>query len=138
MIDGDIAHVQPEGLFLSERFGYSQVVTSSRGRTAWIAGQTATDERGRPQAVGDIARQADVALGNLGKALAAVGAGPGDVTMLRAYVVGLDRERAGVIAPRVAAFFEGHPPPASTWVGVTALVHPDFLIEIEVVASLPA
>jgi enamine deaminase RidA (YjgF/YER057c/UK114 family) len=37
----------------------------------------------------------------------------------------------------VATFFSQGKPPASTWIGVQALFHPDFLIEIEAVAVVP-
>ena len=59
-----------------------------------------------------------------------------DVVMMRAYIVGFTPEIARRVARRVAQFYEGHTPPASTWVGVEALLHPDFLIEIEAVASV--
>jgi 2-iminobutanoate/2-iminopropanoate deaminase len=76
-------------------------------------------------------------LENLGRALAAAGAGPADVTMLRVYIVGFNRDVAAQVAPRVANFFAGVEPTASTWVGVQALMHPDFLVEIEAVAAVP-
>jgi len=41
------------------------------------------------------------------------------------------------VGARVAQFFSGIKPPASTWVGVQALFHPDFLIEIEAMAVVP-
>lgn len=130
-------HVQPPDLFRSAKLGFTQVVVSPPGRQVWVSGQTSCDERGRPVGGDDLAAQARHAMTNLGRALAAVGAGPGDVTMMRAYVVGLDPERAGSIAPAVAAFFDGVEPPASTWIGVASLMHPAFLIEIEAFATLP-
>lgn len=132
-----IEHIQPPGLFPSAKLGFTQVVAASPGRLIWVAGQTACDQRGRPAGGPDVGAQADVALENLGQALAAAGAGPADVTMLKVYVVGFTRDAASQIAPRVAKFFAGVEPPASTWVGVQALMHPDFLIEIEAVAATP-
>jgi enamine deaminase RidA (YjgF/YER057c/UK114 family) len=131
-------HIQPSDLFPGARLGFTQVVTASPSRLVWIAGQTACDQRGRPLGGGDVGAQAEVALANVGRALAAAGAKPADVTMLKVYVVGLNRDAAAQIAARVAKFFEGVEPPASTWVGVQALMHPDFLIEIEAVAAVPA
>ncbi len=133
-----IERIQPSGLFPSAKLGFTQVVAASPGRLIWIAGQTACDERGRPVGGTDVGAQAAAALQNLGQALAAAGAGPADVTMLKVYVVGFNRDVASQIAPRVAEFFAGVEPPASTWVGVEALMHPDFLIEIEAVAATPA
>jgi enamine deaminase RidA (YjgF/YER057c/UK114 family) len=132
-----IEHIQPAGLFPAAKLGFTQVVTATAIRLVWVAGQTACDQRGRPVGGGDIGAQAGVALENLGQALAAAGARPADVTMLRVYIVNFTREAAAQIALRVAAFFAGVEPPASTWVGVQALMHPDFLIEIEAVAAVP-
>jgi enamine deaminase RidA (YjgF/YER057c/UK114 family) len=131
-----IEHIQPPGLFPAAKLGFTQVVTATASRLIWVAGQTACDQRGRPLGGRDVGAQAAVALQNLGQALAAAGAGPADVTMLKVYVVGLDRTAAAQIAPRVAEFFAGVEPPASTWVGVQALMHPDFLIEIEATAAV--
>ena len=133
-----IEHIQPPDLFPAAKLGFTQVVAASADRLVWIAGQTACDARGRPIGVGDVGAQADAALENVGRALAAAGAGPADVTMLKVYIVGFDRAAAVQVAPRVAKFFGGVEPPASTWVGVQALMHPDFLIEIEAVAAVTA
>ena len=133
-----IEHIQPPGLFPAAKLGFTQVVAATPARLIWVAGQTACDQRGRPLGGHDVRAQAAVALQNLGQALAAAGAGPADVTMLKVYVVGLSREVAAQVAPRVAEFFAGVEPPASTWVGVQALMHPDFLIEIEATAAAVA
>ena len=132
-----LEHIQPEDLFPSERLGFTQVVTAGRGRLVFVSGQTACDRKGRPVGGNDVAAQAGAALENLGIALAAAGAGPGDVTMLRLYIVGYTPAIAPVVGTRVAQFFSGMKPPASTWVGVQALFHPDFLIEIEAMAVVP-
>src|SRR5690606_8967638 len=49
-----IEHLRPEGLYPSERLGFTQVVTATPGRLAWIAGQTACDVAGRPVGGRDI------------------------------------------------------------------------------------
>ena len=131
-----IDHIQPPGLFPGAKLGFTQVVTATAKRLIWVAGQTACDQRGRPVGGSDVGAQAAAALDNLRQALEAAGARPADVTMLKVYIVGLNRERAVQIGQRVAEFFAGVEPAASTWVGVTALMHPDFLIEIEAVAAL--
>ena len=132
-----LEHIQPEGLFRSERLGFTQVVAAPSGRTVFVSGQTACDARGRPVGGKDVAAQAGIALENVGLALAAAGAKPADVTMLRLYVVGYTPAMAPDIGARVSQFFAGVKPPASTWLGVQALFHPDFLIEIEAVAVVP-
>jgi len=133
-----IEHIQPPDLFPGAKLGFTQVVTATADRLVWIAGQTACDENGRPLGGNDIGEQAEVALANVGRALAAAGAKPADVTMLKVYLVGFTRDAAMQVGARVAKFFEGVEPPASTWVGVQALMHPAFLIEIEAVAAVRA
>ena len=132
-----LEHIQPEGLFPSERLGFTQVVAAPPGRLVFVAGQTACDPRGRPVGTGDVGAQAGVALENVGIALAAAGAAPADVTMLRVYIVGYTPAVAAEVGAQIRRFFAGTKPPASTWVGVQALFHPDFLIEIEAVAVVP-
>ena len=80
------------------------------------------------------AAQAEAALANLGHALRAAGAGTADVTMLRVYIVDLSPADLPGVGRAVASFFDDVPPPASTWIGVQALVDPRLRIEIEAVA----
>ena len=87
-----IEHIQPSDLFPGAKLGFTQVVATSPGRLIWVAGQTACDPRGRPIGGKDVGAQAEAALENVGRALAAAGAGPADVTMLKVYIVGFDRE----------------------------------------------
>jgi len=133
-----LEHIQPPDLFPSAKLGFTQVVAATPVRTVWIAGQTACDQAGRPLGAGDIGVQAEAALVNVGRALAAAGAAPRDVTMLRVFIVGFTREASRAVGAEVSKFFAGCEPPASTWVGVTALMHPAFLIEIEAVAAITA
>src|SRR5207253_10527284 len=80
-------HIQPAGLFPSERFGFTQVVASRGGKTVYISGQTAADAAGAPVGGDDIGAQAAAALANVGHALSAAGAVPADVAMIRVYIV---------------------------------------------------
>jgi 2-iminobutanoate/2-iminopropanoate deaminase len=103
----------------------------------FVSGQTACDLKGRPLGTDDVAVQAGAALGNLGTVLAAAGSRVGrrdDASPQHRGVCARDRSGGGCA---VAQFFSGIKPPASTWVGVQALFHPDFLIEIEAMAVVP-
>jgi len=126
-------HLQPEALFPSERLGFTQVVTSAPGRTVHVSGQVGCDVTGRPVS-DELGAQATQALANLGHALAAAGAGPKDVTMIRVYIVDYEPELGATVGKAITGFFAGTMPPASTWIGVSALFHPAFKIEIEAVA----
>ncbi len=127
-------HLAPPELFRSDRFGFTQVVTSPPGKLVFVSGQVAWDTELKIVGGADLSTQAEQALANLGHALAAAGASPADLTMLRTYIVDYKPEFAGLLAPHFNQFLGGASPPASTWVGVQALAAPGLLIEIEAVA----
>jgi enamine deaminase RidA (YjgF/YER057c/UK114 family) len=131
-------HLEPSKLFRSERFGFTQVVTSPPGKLVFVSGQVAWDVELKLVGGNDLAKQAERALANLGHALAAAGASPADLTMLRTYILDYKPEYAGLLAPHFSRFLGGAKPPASTWVGVQALAAPGLLIEIEAVAVVPS
>lgn len=126
-------HIQPDALFPSERLGFTQVVAAGPGRTIHVSGQVGCDAKGQPVSEA-LEVQAAQAMTNLGHALEAAGAGPADVAMIRVYIVDYTAEMARVVGKPIADFFSGTKPPASTWVGVSALFSPAFKIEIEAVA----
>lgn len=126
-----IEHIQPDGLFPSARFGFTQVVTSPPGKLVFVSGQVAWDRDLKLVGGDDLAAQAEQALENLGTALAAAGATPADVTALRVYIVNYQPEDAAKLGAPFSRFFEGIEPPASTWIGVQSLAAPGLRIEIE-------
>lgn len=129
-------HIQPPELFDSSRLGFTQVVASPPGRQVFVSGQTAWSRDQEVLGGDDVGAQARHALANLGHALSAAGAGPKDVTLLRVYIVDLSPQDLGGVGGAVAEFFAGVEPPASTWIGVQALVDPRLRIEIEATAVL--
>jgi enamine deaminase RidA (YjgF/YER057c/UK114 family) len=108
--------------------GYSQVV-AGRGRLVVVSGQIAQDERGELVGPGDPAAQARQVFENLGRCLAAAGAGFGDVVKLGFFVLDI----ADLLALRAArdAVIDVARPPASTAVQVAALFAPGYLLEVE-------
>jgi enamine deaminase RidA (YjgF/YER057c/UK114 family) len=115
--------------------GYSQITIAEPGRLVFISGQVAWQPGGAPPPRA-LAEQATLVVKNARAALAAVGATPNDLVMVRAYVVGLTPERLQEVWPQVHAFFEGARP-SLTGIGVAALAAPDLLLELELVARLP-
>lgn len=123
---------------LSKPTGYSHATLVTAGRQLHISGQVALNAAGEIVGKGDLAAQADQVYQNLAAALAAAGADMRHVFKIVTYVVDLDPARAADIRKvRLRYLAEGEYP-ASTMVGTTALVHPDFLIEIEAIALLDA
>ena len=124
-------HLQPEGL--SQPRGYSHVV-SAHGRHVFIAGQVAFDANGRVVGAGDLRAQTEQVFKNLQRALAAAGARLDDVVKTTIFVVDYKPADRAVIAEVRSRFYGNVAPPASTLVGVQALVVPELMIEIEAVA----
>lgn len=111
------------------RFGYSRAVRA--GDLVLVAGTTAIDEDGVVRGIGDAAAQTAFALERIEAALAQAGASLEQVVRTRMYVT--DVSRAEEIG-RVHGERFGEHPPASTMVGVAALLDPRMLVEIEAVA----
>jgi enamine deaminase RidA (YjgF/YER057c/UK114 family) len=129
-------HVNPPDLFDSSPFGFSQVVVAEGRRTVYCAGQVAWDADRDIGVPGDLAEQTRRALRNVERAVAAAGGSMGDVVSVRVYIVGEHIHNASVIRQALLDGFDPNARPAMTWVGVTALANPDFLIEIEAIAVL--
>jgi len=130
------SYLNPEGLFPSLQYGFSQgvVVQGQRtvylsGQVAWNAGQDIGDAR-------DLGTQAQRTLENVDTALRAAGGTRADIVSLRIYIVGQHIHNALPVREALLGFFPEDRRPASTWIGVSALASPDFLIEIEAVAVL--
>ncbi len=131
-------HISPTGLFSTRGLGFTHVVTSTPGVTVHISGQTAWNAERKLVGGDDLGLQAKQALANLHTALAAAGATPADVVFVRIYVVDYKPENAAVLSPLLEEFFGKASPPGSTWIGVSALAVPGFLVEIEATAVIAA
>lgn len=115
---------------------FSQVAVVTGGRTVHISGQVAWDRDGKLVAPGDLRAQTEKVLDNLREALAAAGASFTDVVKFTIYVVDLQPEDRAVISEIRNRYIDMRQPPASTMIGVSALVVPGARIEIEAVAAV--
>jgi enamine deaminase RidA (YjgF/YER057c/UK114 family) len=127
--------LQPDKLFDSSQFGYSQVVTSAGKRLVFIAGQVGWDIDGEVVS-DDLVAQAKQALNNVRLAIEASGGTVADLTMMRTFIVDYRPEFVEQLLPVYLDFFAATEPPAQTWLGVQALALPDLKIEIEAQAVL--
>ena len=103
------------------------------GDYLYVSGMVAMDRDGRVVGKGDAGRQAEQIFEHLTRVLEHVGADVSRVTSVLIHVTNMD-DRA-VINPARIRYFGEHRP-ASTLVQVTALVHPDLLVEVTCTAYL--
>jgi 2-iminobutanoate/2-iminopropanoate deaminase len=126
-------HLNPPSLFPSAAHGFSQIVIASGSRTVFVSGQTAWDADKR--IVGrSCAEQARQALNNVKAAVEAAGGTVSDIVALRIYVVHIEDNVEAVGEALRDVFIKD--PPTSTWIGVSALAVPEFLVEVEATAVL--
>jgi enamine deaminase RidA (YjgF/YER057c/UK114 family) len=114
-------------------FTNTVVCTHHGMKTIFISGQVGYVD-GR---VGDsFEEQAQMAYFNLVKELEAAGASINDVVKLNTYVVNLDRDKSKANRKAKDQHFVAENQPASTMVGVAALVMKELLIEVEATAVM--
>jgi enamine deaminase RidA (YjgF/YER057c/UK114 family) len=105
--------------------GYSRVVV--RGDAAWVSGTTAVVD-GQVAHTGDAGAQARQVLVTIEQSLERAGFTLADVVRTRMYLTDISRwEELG----RAHGEVFGDVRPASAMIGVSALLHPDMLVEIE-------
>jgi enamine deaminase RidA (YjgF/YER057c/UK114 family) len=102
----------------------------------FVSGQTAWDMRKNIVGGDSVLEQARQAFRNLEKAMEAAGGTLKDIVALRIYVVDYQAESGTAVGTALREFFSPQNPPASNWIGVSALAAPEFLIEIEATAVL--
>ncbi len=129
-------YLNPNTLFSSLPHGFSQVVIATGSKMVFVSGQTAWDVRKNIVGRDSVLEQARQAFRNLETAMEAAGGTLKDVVALRIYVVDYQAESGTAVSTALREFFSPENPPASTWIGVSALAVPEFLIEIEATAVL--
>ena len=131
------ATLNPEGVFRHP--GFSRVTTLEGAmKLILIAGQTPSDENYRCVAPGDMRAQYLAVMNNLDIQLRAAGATFADVVYRRTFVLDVDAYLKVATDLATPKFFDPDAMPGSTMVGVTRLSHPDFLIEVDLLAAVGA
>ena len=129
-------YINPNNLFQSLPHGFSQIVVATGKKMVFISGQTAWDEGKNIVGRDSVLEQARQAFRNLEKAMEAAGGTLKDIVALRIYVVDYQAESGTAVGIALREFFSPENPPTSTWIGISALAVPEFLIEIEATAVL--
>jgi enamine deaminase RidA (YjgF/YER057c/UK114 family) len=130
----DVKYSNPAGLWTSPRI--TQMVEVQGARMIYLSGQTPTDANYKVRS-SDFRRQAHSVYDNIELALRSGGATLHNVIKTTTYLTD-----AANIAPlrevRMERYKDLQAPPANTLLVVSRLAEPEFLIEIDVVAALPA
>lgn len=116
-----------------EKAGYVRALKV--GPHLYVSGTTSVDDAGNIVGTGDIAAQFHQCIARIDKALEALGGSLRDVVRTRIYLTDMDLFET--YAEAHGQVFKGIDP-VNTMVEVSALVHPDMLIEVEVDAYLGA
>src|SRR6476660_8838217 len=114
---------------------YSPVVTVVGGKLVFVSGLLARNQAGEIVGKGDMGAQIRQVGENLKIALAAAGATLADLIRTQTFTTDIDAFFAHV---DVRMGYFGAALPTSTTVEVRRLSHPDFLVEVEAIAALPA
>lgn len=134
-MSNQIQYINPDGLFKNPAF--SQIVTTQgSGKTIYIGGQNAVNAQREIVGKGDISEQTEQVMRNIQTALSACGATFDNLIKLTIYIVqGQDLYRGFQSSQRYLGGLKN--PPAITGFFVSALAHPDFLVEIDAIAFIP-
>lgn len=125
-------HVDPPGLAPSP--GYTHAVVR-RGTPVFLTGQIALDAAGQLVGPGDVSAQVRQVWENIQLACAGLGSDLGDIVKITTYATDLAHLEA-IAAERRRRFPSG-PLPASTFLVVSGLARPEYLVEIEAIVMLP-
>ena len=134
MMDFQIKHSNPAGLWTSPRL--TQMVEVQGARMIYLSGQTPADASYKVRS-GDFREQARAVYDNIEIALRAAGATLQDIVKTTTYLT--DAGNIPMLRDvRLERYKNLKVPPANTLLVVSRLAEPEFLIEIDVVAALPA
>ena len=110
------------------------VIAEPPGRLLFVSGQAATDENGKVVGKGDVKTQTRRVLEKIKNIIEAAGGTVKDIVSVTVFLTNMQDYQA---MNEVRREFFGGEFPSSTAIGVTALVNPDFLVEINAVAMIP-
>jgi len=129
--------INPANVFNTLQYGFSQAVETTGTRQLFLSGQVAVDENENTVA-GGIREQTRKSVENIEKILNAAGGNLNHISVLRIYIKqGADRPQDQAAIAEVLLEMFGEHKPASSWIIVTGLSLPEWLIEIEAQAVLP-
>ena len=128
--------INPADVFNSLQYGFSQAIAATGNRQLFLSGQVAVNVN-QETVAGGMYEQTVQSLVNVEHVLREAGGSLANVTMLRIYIKdGFNSHEEQVEIARALKEKFDVVPPASSWIIVTGLSLPEWLIEIEAHAVL--
>ncbi len=128
--------VNPAALGAPPRFYSHAVAIEGPAKLVYVSGQVSWGADGKVVGPGNMRVQCEQVFKNLTSVLRAAGAGWADVIKMNGYMVGMNAENVSAFREVRSGYLKPGALPASTLVGVTSLVQPELLLEVEVVAAI--
>ena len=129
-------YLNPKELGAAPKFYSHAVAVSGQGKLVYVSGQVSWGPDGKVVGAGDMRAQCRQVFDNVTAVLKSAGATWGDIIKLNGYMVGVTPENVAAYSEVRQDYLKRGQMPASTLVGVTALVQPELLLEMEVVAAV--
>lgn len=125
--------------FLGSQQGFSHIAkTTANGvTTILVSGQIGWAD-GAEAPAASLAEQAEIAFTNVVKRVEQAGASADDIVKTTVFIKDIDPEKVQQVGRAQGKVLQLDPPRAATWVGVTGLVYPSLLIEVEATAVVAA
>ncbi|WP_321158050.1 RidA family protein [Providencia stuartii] len=128
--------INPDAVFNSLQYGFSQAIETQGSRQIFLSGQVGVDAN-QSTVAGGMYEQTIQSIENIKHVLKAANGTLDDVVMLRIYIKqGADSEEEQQAISQALKEKFTSTPPASSWIIVTGLSLPEWLIEIEAHAVL--
>jgi 2-iminobutanoate/2-iminopropanoate deaminase len=127
--------INPNELFNSLQYGFSQITIGRGSKIVTVSGQVAWDKDEEIVGGMDLSQQTIKSFENLALAMRYAGGTLDDILSLRIYIVDSVMDDTVGVKEGLKKFFPKNPP-TSTWIGVPRLADKNFLIEIEAIAVL--
>ena len=129
-----LRHSSPPGLWTSPRL--TQMVEVQGARMIYLSGQAAADHNYKVNS-SDFSDQLNAVFDNIECALKSAGVGLESIVKTTTYLTDA-AHIAALREVRLARYQQLKKPPANTLLIVSRLAEPEFLVEIDVVAAVPA
>ena len=131
--------ISPKALIPPGPAAYSHIAKVNSGAIVYISGQVPSDASGKVIGEGNFEAQVEQVFGNLKIAVEAAGGVMADIVKLNYYLAPeVEQSEVPKLRPIRDRYINVEKPPASTFVVVSRLMRPGWLIEIEAIAALDA